>query len=354
MTQKYIKQIKQIAQKNFLQKAFICTFLLSTLFFSNLIQSEEILFSDRTDVQDFINNMVHKHQFQKDELTTIFSNVVPEPKIIKAISKPHEALPWYKYQEKLVTNDRVEKGVQFWQENAASLNKASEQFGVPPEIIVAIIGIESLYGEKKGKWPVIQALSTLAFDYPPRSKFFRKELEEFLLLVREQGFDALSILGSYAGAIGSPQFMPSSYRRYAIKFAGQSQSDLVNNMDDVIGSVANYFHVYGWKSGESIAHQAKVSGDKYKLVNTADRKNPKPTFSIKKLAKYGISPKQSFSFKHDPLAAFITLETADPDQNEYWLTLHNFYVITRYNPSTLYGMAVFQLSERIKASRNNR
>jgi len=349
--------------KFFLQGLFSKSFSLSLSFLSlislilfsstQIIHAEDLSFSDRKDVQAFIHEMVQKHQFEKNQLTSIFSNVVSEPKIIQAISKPHEAMPWFRYQEKLVSNDRIEKGVKFWQENEKSLKLAEQQFGVPPEIIVAIIGIESLYGEKKGKWPVLQALSTLAFDYPPRAKFFRKELEEFLLLVKEQGFDPLNIKGSYAGAIGTPQFMPSSYRRYAIKFAGLNQSDLVNNVNDAIGSVANYFHVHGWKPGESIAQKAKVIGTKFTQVNTADRKNPKPNTSLKMLAKYGIYPEQPMPSKHDPLAAFITLETNNPNQDEYWLTLQNFYVITRYNPSTLYGMAVFQLSERIRASYDN-
>ncbi len=305
-------------------------------------------FADRKDVQAFILEMEKKHQFDPQQLKALFKSIASEPKVLKAISKPYERLPWYRYQNSVVSDKRIQGGVKFWKENEAALKKAEVQFGVPAEIIVAIIGVESKYGTIKGKFPVLQTLATLAFDYPRRAKFFRKELEAFLLLTKEQGFDPLKMLGSYAGAMGNPQFMPSNYRQYATNLSGQGPSDIINNMNDAIASVANYFKAHGWKNGESIAHSAKISGTQHLSLNKKDRKNPKPAISLKNLAKYGVHPAEKIKLPNkEALTAFITLESAN--DNEYWLGFNNFYVITRYNPSTHYGMAVFQLSEHIRA-----
>lgn len=308
-------------------------------------------FSERPSVKSFISYMSNKHQYDANYLETLFKNIVSEPKIIAAISKPYEKLPWYRYQELLVSEQRVKEGIEFWKEHATLLEQAELRYGVPAEIIVAIIGIETSYGKNKGNFPVLQTLATLSFDYPPRAEFFKKELEEFLLLIKEQGLDPSKMTGSYAGAIGMPQFMPSSYRKYAVH-SGSGQSDLIHNHFDAILSVANYFKVHGWQKGEAIASLATLTNNairtKNALLKNTDPKNPKPRMSLKSLQAQGVSPKSPEYFKHkNILASFMILERS-PTAQEYWLGLNNFYVITRYNHSTHYAMAVFKLSERLK------
>ena len=303
-------------------------------------------FSERSDVQAFIRHMKTQHHYDAQYLTRLFKQIVGEPKVIKAISKPYEKLPWYRYQELVVSEQRVQNGLQFWKEHEAMLATAQEKYGVPPEMIVAIIGVETSYGKNKGSFPVLQTLATLAFDYPPRAHFFKKELEEFLLLIKEQGLDPLKMTGSYAGAIGTPQFMPSSYRKYAVD-SGKGPSDLINNDFDAILSVANYFKVHGWQKNEAVASPATIK-DTNNKPKQVDSKNPKPDITLQLLETAGIVPKTKEGFNNkNTLASFITLERS-PNAQEYWLGLHNFYVITRYNHSTHYAMAVFKLATRIK------
>lgn len=308
-------------------------------------------FSERADVQAFIRHMKTQHQYDSQYLTRLFKETASEPKVIKAISKPYEKLPWYRYQELLVSEKRVQDGLQFWKEHESMLEKAQEQYGVPAEMIVAIIGVETSYGKNKGNFPVFQTLATLAFDYPPRSAFFKKELEEFLLLIKEQGLDPLKMTGSYAGAVGMPQFMPSSYRKYAVE-SGKGPIDLINNDSDAVYSVANYFKVHGWKQNGAVASPATLTATADNkastLFNQCDPKNPKPSITLQALETKGVLPKTKEGFKNkNELASFITLERS-PTAQEYWLGLNNFYVITRYNHSTHYAMAVFKLATRIK------
>lgn len=302
-------------------------------------------FSERPSVQTFIRYMKQQHQYDAQYLEKLFKNMLPEPKIIAAISKPYEKLPWYRYQELIVSEQRVQSGIQFWKEHASMLKEAEARYQVPAEIIVAIIGIETSYGKTQGKFPVLQTLATLAFDYPPRAAFFKKELEEFLLLIKEQGLDPLKTTGSYAGAMGMPQFMPSSYRKYAVD-SGTGQSDLLHNDFDAILSVANYFKVHGWQKNAPIASLATLK--KGAPNQQMDPKNPKPHIALKTLAEKGIYPKTNEGFNNkNTLASLMVLEHS-PTTQEYWLGLHNFYVITRYNHSTHYAMAVYKLSTRIK------
>ena len=233
----------------------------------------------------------------------------------------------------------------FWQQHAITLQRAQRQFGVPASVIVAIIGIESSYGKNKGKFRVIDALSTLAFNYPRREKFFTKELTEFLLLTREQKLAPLKVYGSYAGAIGQPQFMPSSYRQYAIDFANNGKINLSDDTIDVIGSIAKYLHTHGWKSQQPVAVPSKLANDKYLALI---KENPQPTMTIQQFARYGITP-----LKHINKTAQATLVNfAINFTPSYWLLLHNFRVIKRYNPSNSYAMAVLQLSQAINNTRD--
>ncbi|MGD9593078.1 MAG: lytic murein transglycosylase B [Candidatus Berkiella sp.] len=315
--------------------------------FSLQSKAQDAPLSKRPDVQAFIQMMVTKHHFDRAQLTSWLDKAKIQPSILSAISKPAEKkLTWALYEPIFLTPKRIDEGVSFWQQNKAALAKAEKEYGVPAQIIVAIIGVETFYGKHTGQHNVLDALVTLGFDYPPRAKFFLSELEEFLLLAKEQHWDPTQIKGSYAGAMGKPQFIASSYRRYAIDFHQRGQRDLINNVDDAIGSVANYFKLNGWKKGEPVAFSAKASGDKFKHLIAASN-NPKPNASLQKLSELGIKPVA----KHGPKNAqqsFALIGLEGKQGPEYWLGANNFYVITRYNRSSLYAMAVYQLSEKIK------
>jgi membrane-bound lytic murein transglycosylase B len=296
-------------------------------------------------VQVFINEMVSKHGFSKAELEKVFSHAHRSDDILALMSKPAEKkLAWYEYRNIFLTRSRIDGGVQFWNRNAAVLAKAEKVYGVAPQIIVAIIGVETRYGGNTGKYAVLDALSTLAFDYPPRAKFFRGELEQYLLLAREEHIDLLNTKGSYAGAMGYGQFIPSSYQRYAVDFDQDGKRDLWDSPMDIIGSVANYLHVNGWTPGAKVADRASVTGNRFKGVI---EKGLKPEMTVKQLKSAGITPVKPLPA--DTLAALISLDQKSGP--EYWLGLNNFYVITRYNHSPLYAMAVYQLSEEIRQAR---
>lgn len=260
----------------------------------------------RADVQDFIAEMSRKHGFSAAELRKTFAQVSIQQPILTAMSKPWEAKPWYAYKKLFLTDTRIQNGIAFKQRNAQALARAEAKYGVSPDIITAIIGIESAYGAKPGNYRVIDALATLGFDYPKRAGFFRGELEQFLLLCRDEGMNPLNPIGSYAGAMGMPQFMPSSYRKLAADGDGDGKRDIWNNPADVIASVARYFHANGWKTGEPIADP--ISG---------------PESGSGKVVK-------------------LEEETGPA----YWSTYHNFNVIMRYNHSPLYAMAAYELSKR--------
>jgi len=302
-------------------------------------------YTSNPQVQTFINEMVARHGFSKQELEKIFSQAQRSDSILAAMSKPAEKkLAWYEYRKIFLTQSRIEGGVAFWNQHAEVLAQAEKVYGVDAQIIVAIIGVETRYGGNTGKYRVLDALTTLAFDYPPRSKFFRGELEQYLLLARADHIDVLTTTGSYAGAMGYGQFIPSSYQRYAVDFDQDGKRDLWNSPMDIVGSVANYLHEHGWDLGATVALRAKVTGTHYKSVI---EKGLKPEMSVKKLSMDGITP--SKPLPGDTLAALISLDQENGP--EYWLGLNNFYVITRYNHSPLYAMAVYQLSEEIRQAR---
>lgn len=329
---------------------FLLTLVLgSTIAFAHP-HSENL--SEREDIQQFIKEMVKKHKFQSSQLTSWLNQAHVNQTIIDSISKPAESLPWHRYRKIFITNKRIQSGVEFWKNNQETLKKAHQEYGVPEEIIVAILGVETFYGKFSGGYPVLDALVTLAFEYPPRSKFFRKELEQFLLLAREENWDPTTINGSYAGAMGKPQFISSSYRHYAVDFDKTGQRDLINNTEDSIGSIANYFKVHGWQKDQPIAIQANIQGDGYQTLSTSSNA-PKPKYSLKQMAKVGVGIQGSLS-TNSPLKrqkfALISLE--GQSGLEHWLGLENFYVITRYNHSKLYAMAVYELSQEIKSAYN--
>lgn len=292
-------------------------------------------------VQAFIGEMVVRHGFNRDELTRLFSQAERREDILELMRKPAEKrLQWFEYRKIFLTQSRIEGGVAYWENNADILERAATRFGVDPQIIVAIIGVETRYGGNTGRHRVLDALSTLAFDYPPRADFFRRELEQYLILARENDFDLPGTTGSYAGAMGYGQFIPSSYRAYAVDFDNDGKRDLWDSPGDIIGSVANYFHRHGWEPGGPVAIPATVSGNRYQQI--LDR-GYQPNTILDTLRQLGVTPDRPAP--EDLPVALLSLQMKDGP--EYWIGFNNFYVITRYNHSPLYAMAVYQLSEEI-------
>jgi membrane-bound lytic murein transglycosylase B len=299
--------------------------------------------ADRPEVRGFIDDMVAHHDFKEGDLTRMFRQVKRRQDVLDAMSRPAERKPWYLYRPIFLTERRIAGGVEFWTANREALERAHDVFGVPPEIVTAIIGVETFYGRHTGRYRVLDSLATLAFDYPPRGEFFRGELEQFLLLAREEQLDPLEVTGSYAGAMGVPQFIASSYRSYAIDFAGDGHRNLMTNVTDAIGSVANYFKLHDWQPGEPVASRAAVEDRDYGAVLDMGLK---PHTALRDFAAMGIHAEETVP--EDRPAALLRLDAAEGSQ-EYWLAFNNFYVITRYNHSPLYAMAVYQLAEEIRS-----
>jgi membrane-bound lytic murein transglycosylase B len=288
----------------------------------------------------FIKEMATKHQFDESYLDDLFLSVELKPDIIAKITSPAEKMPWHRYRKIFLTESRIRDGAQFWHENAEALAAVEQRYGVSAPIIVAILGVETLYGRKTGNHRVIDALTTLAFAYPPRSQFFTGELENFLLLCREENLNPLDPLGSYAGAMGMPQFMPSSFRSYSADFDHDGRRDIWHNKNDVIASIANYFARHGWQPGQPIAAPARAVGDLYK---TKLNGSLKPDLIIDELQSVNVEISGYL-----PLNSKVKLLAFEQEHgDELWAVFDNFYVITRYNHSPLYAMAVFQLSEAI-------
>lgn len=291
-------------------------------------------------MQQLIERLVKKG-FNRNYLHQTFSGIQRDENILAKVHSPAEAKPWRDYAPIFLTEDRARSGVNFWNRHARVLQAASEKYGIPAEYIVAIIGVETLYGRNTGKHNVLRSLTTLAMDFPKRSKFYTSELEHFLQLVREEKINNPKLLkGSYAGAMGIGQFISSSYRNFGIDFNGDGHKDLWHP-DDAIGSVANYFSQHGWKQGSDITVPARITGQFYgKIANTQANK---PVYSLQQLAQYGVQPAGRINSTRVDL---LRLQGARGD--EYWVTGDNFYVITRYNHSPKYAMVVFQLAQEIK------
>ena len=296
----------------------------------------------RAEVASFISEMVAEYGYDAEELNDVLGRVELSEKVIAAITRPAEAFPWHRYRPIFIKPGRIRGGAEFWRRNQAQLERAAEQFGVPVEILVAVIGVETRYGGNTGGFKVINSLSTLAFDYPKRSRFFTSELKHYFLLAREQSLDPHTLTGSYAGAMGIPQFMPSSYRAYAVDFDEDGLTDIWENTADAIGSVGNYFKEHGWKQGAAIITPATVpDGDISALLTNG----LEPKLTMADMAEGGVAAGEEV----DAAENVKLLQLENKDGYEYWLALHNFYVITRYNHSALYAMAVYQLAEAIRA-----
>lgn len=315
--------------------------LILALWFLPFVIYADDNFSTRPEVIAFINQMVKQYQFNKPELIALFKAVKVRPKVIQHIKAPLEQSTWRTYQMMFVTETRIRQGVEFWSKYHEALERAEKTYGVPASIIVATMGVETKYGRNTGDYRVIDALVNLGFGYSPRAKFFRNELKEFLLLSREQHLDPLKVMGSYAGAIGQPQFMPSSYRYYAINFSGSGKTDLSHNVVDVIGSIANYYHKHGWKTNQAVAIPASLQGGRYQLHLTRAG-----SISHSELVQSGLVQRNYLNDKNYKL-----IELQGYYGREFWLGFHNFDVIKRYNPSDLYAMAVYQLSYYISVLR---
>jgi membrane-bound lytic murein transglycosylase B len=298
-------------------------------------------YQGRDDVVAFVQRVVAASTYSEQELADLFGQVEKQEHLFAKLDKPAEKeLEWWQYRRIFIKDKRISEGVNFWRKHRQLLAEVSEQTGVPEEIIVAIIGVETYYGIYRGKDPVFDSLVTLAFDYPRRAKFFTTELEQFLLLAKEQNFEARSLRGSYAGAMGMPQFISSSYRSYAVDFDGDGQTNLFDSIPDIAGSVANYFVRHGWQRDGRVARPLTAIDD-----NSIDQLEPgvKPNYKWQKLKQSGLAS----SIPIDLEAPVALVELQQRDHPEYWAGFQNFYVITRYNHSELYAMAVYQLAKLI-------
>lgn len=304
-------------------------------------------YDQRAEVAKFIDDMVERHGFVRGELQSLFRKAVFQPVVVKAISPPSDprVRSWRNYRAIFVSPERISAGQQFLARHAAALARAQAEFGVPEEIIAAIIGVETVYGRNMGNFRIVDALTTLAFDYPPRAAYFRSELEQYLLYTRDTGVDVFSLRGSYAGAYGLPQFMPTSLRRYAVDYDGNTRADLGRSVADAIGSVGNFLKAHGWKSGAPIAFPVSMEGEGFRKF--ADG-SVKPAWPLAELTAAGVTTlAPAETLKPDTLAVLVELDT--PDQpSEYRAALDNFYVITRYNRSSFYAAAVMDLAAALK------
>lgn len=304
--------------------------------------------ASRPEVRAFINELVTQDGFDEQYLNAVFSGVESKQSIIDAMSRPAEKVkPWYEYRAIFLTPRRISEGVDFFRDHQARLRTVSARTGVPPEIITAIIGVETMYGARTGNFRAVDALSTLAFDYPPRSAFFRKELRELFLLARDEQLDVTALTGSYAGAMGPPQFIPSSYRNYAVDGNGDRRRNLLSDWDDIIGSVGNYFAMHNWQAGQPVAARAE-------LAPGTSRPDGQNELVLKDTV--GSLGRQGIQFITDlpSTAPALLVALQGQDGPEYWVGFQNFYVITRYNRSAMYAMAVYQLSEAIAAGTRER
>jgi membrane-bound lytic murein transglycosylase B len=292
----------------------------------------------------FIDKMVAQHGFDRAELAALLDEAVIDRTILEAMARPAErVVPWFEYRNIFLTDERIAAGVRFWSEHDDKIAQIAGRYGVAPEMIVAIVGIETYFGTRMGRYRVLDALSTLAFAYPPRASFFTSELEAFLLLARDEDVDARAALGSYAGAMGAGQFIPSSYRAYAVDADADGKRDLWSNWDDVLGSVANYFAKHGWRAGEPVMERA---------IRTESFAGPEPRNRLEVDGTVGSVTELGYVFTttlpSDAPAAPYSFE-AEGGGSEYWVGYHNFGVVTRYNRSTKYALAAHQLSQAIRA-----
>ena len=295
----------------------------------------------RPEIKAFLDDVAQRNDIKRAQLVKLLRAAQPQPKIIELISKPAERVtPWWEYHDRFVTEERISQGVQFWQENREALERISAERGVAPEYLVAIIGVETKYGRIMGRYRVLDALATLAFDYPERSAFFRKELEEFVLLTREESLKPTDPIGSYAGAMGGSQFMPSSFRKFAVDANGDGKRDLWADWEDVIASTANYFHEHGWETGAPVLSEVDLDPEP---TFTIDARNLMPNETVESLAAQGVHVRAAVPT--DTPALLISAEQQDGPA--YRVGFNNFEVITHYNRSAKYAMTVNDLAQAI-------
>lgn len=313
------------------------------LLVSSLSIAETVSSEGHPGQAEFIDRVVATGQYSAAEVNAILAEAEHKQSILDIYKRPAESKPWFTYHPIFITQQRLDEGLVFWRENQQAISAASSESGVEEEIIVAIIGVETYYGRILGNYRVIDALTTLGFYFPRRQEFFSKELLEYLLLTKEESLPLTEVKGSYAGAMGLGQFMPSSYRAYAVDADGDGRRDLWGSRPDAIASVANYFKAHHWRQGELIAVPAT-------RASTADKvktKLGKPASSLADYASKGYVSETELAMETP--ANLIVLE--QEKGHDYWLTFHNFYVITRYNRSPMYAMVVKQLSEQLRAVR---
>lgn len=297
-------------------------------------------YANKPEVRLFIDRMVEKYHFDRKQLQQLFNTVKSNRSIMSSFVTPKERLTWSDYRPIFVTRQRAQLGIKFWNAHAKALAEAEKHYGVPTSVIVAILGVETRYGEMTGKYRVLDSLSTLSFNHTRRSDFFKRELEQFLLLSRENpAINPKSTQGSYAGAIGKAQFMPSNYRLLSVDTSQKGYSDLINNADDAIFSIANYLKFFGWNNTHPVAIPANFSPRALLRLPKSQQ-----NFTVKDFANYHLYPKKPVSSTFKTFLIVLPLKQG----NEYWLGFNNFQVIKHYNASSLYAMAVFQLSELIK------
>jgi membrane-bound lytic murein transglycosylase B len=296
---------------------------------------------DQSAVKEFAQAYSTKKNVPLAEIEAILNSATYKEDIIAKISKPAEGtMTWERYRKIFITDARIDAGVTFWEEHKATLAQVSAESGVPEHVILGIIGVETYFGKLKGSYKVLDALYTLGFGYPARSKFFKSELEAYLILAKEEKLDIDSVKGSYAGAMGYSQFMPSSYRAYAKSFEEDGTRDLINSPEDAIASVANYLKVHKWQKGEPIASKATMT----RKITGLRKQELRPKNKVIDYTKIGFKPAE----KLDPNLAATMIILENETGEEHWFGMDNFYVITRYNHSPLYAMAVFQLGEAIR------
>jgi len=308
-------------------------------------------FDKRADVQAFIAEMARSEGFDRTALARTFAQVRLQPRVIAAMSRPIVTPPkWYEYGPQFLNASRIDAGVAFWRDNDAALSRAESTFGVPAEVIVAIIGVETFYGRNTGSFRVIDALSTLAFDYPRRAEYFTAELRNFLLHCREQGVSPLAVRGSFAGAVGLPQFMPGSIRNYALDFDGDGRIDLANDPDDAIGSVANYLARHGWQTGQPVMTPVRLDETRAdELVRVFDG-GVSERRGVAAWVRDGVTGFMiPGNLGSDPVG-LLMLESRETEAAEYWMTFTNWFVLTRYNRSRLYASSVWFLAQALKAA----
>jgi membrane-bound lytic murein transglycosylase B len=296
----------------------------------------------RPEIAAFVREVAQHDGLKRAEVRRLLRQAQPQPRILDIMNRPLEKVaPWWMYRERFLTSERIGDGVQFWNDHRAALEKSAAEFQVPPQYIVAILGVETHYGRNTGSYRALDALATLAFDYPPREKFFRSELEEFLVLTRENRLDPLAVRGSYAGALGVPQFMPSQYRRYAVDADTDKRRDLWNDWDDIFASVGNYLREHGWTPGAPVLAETRVDPDpSFEL----DPRNLELNETIDSLSARGVKVDAELP----PETPVVLISAEQPDGPAYRVGFHNFYVLTRYNQSARYAMAVHDLAEAIE------